>query len=83
MTIAGFSLTKHAEDQLRERRLSPLWVEETLQHAERIEPLADSQGNTHYLRRIEAVENRWLRVVVNPNASPKKIVTLFLDRRMK
>jgi hypothetical protein len=83
MTIAGFELTKHAQHQMQERRIASIWVEETLQNAERIVVNADSEGNTHYLKRIEAVSNRWLGVVVNPTVSPKKVVTLFLDRRLK
>jgi esterase/lipase superfamily enzyme len=83
MTIDGFELTLHAQYQMQVRRISPDWVAETLQNPERLVTDADSAGNTHYLRRIEAAGNRWLRVVVNPMVSPKKIVTLFLDRRIK
>ncbi len=83
MTIAGFELTHHAHHQMRERKIPVSWVELTLLNAERVVANADSYGNTHYLMRIEVAENRWLRVVVNPNVSPQKIVTLFLDRRLK
>jgi hypothetical protein len=41
MTIAGFELTKHAQHQMQERRIASIWVEETLQNAERIVVNAD------------------------------------------
>lgn len=40
-------------------------------------------GNTHYFRRIEEFENRFLHVVVNEEINPKRVVTLFFDRRVK
>ncbi|NTW21809.1 MAG: DUF4258 domain-containing protein [Nostocales cyanobacterium W4_Combined_metabat2_030] len=43
-----------------------------------IEPLADSHGNSHYLKQISSFGERWLRVVVNPNIEPKRMVTVFL-----
>ncbi len=60
MTIDGFELTIHAEYQMQVRRILPIWVAETLQHPERVITDADSAGNIHYLRRIEAAGNRWL-----------------------
>lgn len=56
---------------MRERRIEAAWIATTLEAPERVEVLADSSGNVHYLKRIEAFEHRWLRVIVNPNASPQ------------
>lgn len=37
----------------------------------------------HHLRTIEACEDRVLRVLYNEAVSPVRIVSVFLDRRMK
>jgi len=37
----------------------------------------------HYIRAIEQYAGRCLGVVVNPNASPQRVVTIFFDRRMR
>jgi hypothetical protein len=39
-------------------------------------------GNTHYTKAIPEHGGRFLRVVVNPHVQPKRIVTLFFDRRL-
>ncbi len=79
----GFELSVHARHQMQERNILGLWIEETLADPEKLLLLADSHGNTHYLRRIQDFGARWLRVVVNPNLDPKRIVTIFFDRRVK
>jgi hypothetical protein len=40
-------------------------------------------GNLHFSKVIAEKENRVLHVVVNPAISPKRIVTLFFDRRLR
>jgi hypothetical protein len=81
--INGFELSVHAHHQMQERNILELWIEETLADPEKLLFLADSHGNTHYLKRIQDFGDRWLRVVVNPNLTPKRIVTIFFDRRVK
>ncbi len=83
MTIEDFQLSIHAHEQIIIRELNVLWVSDTLSNPERTLLLADSFGNTHYLKRISEFGDRWLRVVVNPNQEPPRIVTLFFDRRVK
>lgn len=83
MTIKGFQLSIHAREQMAIRELKALWVSDTLSKPDRTLPLADSFGNTHYLKRISEFGDRWLRVVVNPTQEPPRIVTLFFDRRVK
>jgi hypothetical protein len=68
---------------MQERNILELWIEETLVDPEKLLLIADSHGNTHYLKRIQDFGDRWLRVVVNPNLTPKRIVTTFFDRRVK
>jgi hypothetical protein len=81
--IENFDLTEHAYYQMQKRKILELWVEQTLLHSERVEILADVHGNTHYLKRIQEFGDRWLRVVVNPNIEPNRVVTIFFDRRVK
>jgi hypothetical protein len=83
LTIEGFQLSSHAHEQMIIRELKISWVSDTLSNPERILLLADSFGNTHYLKQISEFGNRWLRVVVNPTQEPPRIVTLFFDRRVK
>jgi Domain of unknown function (DUF4258) len=78
-----FELSEHARYQMQERKIQASWLDETLATPERLLTLADSHGNTHYLRKIADFGDRWLRVVVNPNVDPKRVVTIFFDRRVK
>ena len=66
---------------LRERGISEEWMQTTLTSAERDE--TDEEGNIHYFRAIPEYEGRVLHVVVNPNTDPRKVVTLFFDRRSR
>lgn len=81
--VEGFELSEHARHQMRERNIQSSWIEETISVPERLLPLADSHGNTHYLKRISDFGDRWLRVVVNPTVEPKRVITIFFDRRVK
>jgi len=42
-----------------------------------------SINNIHYFKSISEYEERILHVVVNPNVSPRKVVTVFFDRRVR
>ena len=66
-----YYLTQHAADVLEVRRIPTEWME-------RVD--ADLQ---HRLGRIRESENRVLRVIVNPTATPPRIVTVYFDRRRK
>jgi len=81
--IHEFKLSVHARYQMQERNILELWIEEALTEPEKLLPFADPHGNTHYLKRIQNFGDRWLRVVVNPHLIPKRIVTIFFDRRVK
>lgn len=81
--IDGYVLTKHAQFQIQERKIQETWVQATLTNPDQTIPLADQHGNTHYLKQIPDFGNKFLRVVVNPQVEPNRIVTLFFDRRIK
>jgi hypothetical protein len=81
--INGFEISEHARFQMQERNIQTSWLTEVLSAPDRRLPLADSHGNTHYLKQIADFGDRWLRVVVNPNVDPQRVVTVFFDRRVK
>ncbi len=66
---------------LTERNISEEWVWRAINVPDSKETPSD--GNMHYIKAIEENEGRILRVVVNPNVDPNRIVTLFFDRRLR
>ena len=72
--------SQHARDMLQEREISEEWMWRTIDEPDRTERGVD--GNAHYIRAIPEHEGRFLRVVVNPHVQPKRIVTVFFDRRL-
>lgn len=79
MTDAVF--TKHALDMMEERKISESWVWRTINEADNT--FASDDGNLHFTKAIAENENRVLHVVLNTTISPKRIVTLFFDRRLR
>lgn len=71
----------HAKEMLTERKISEEWVWRTLNSPDNKETAADN--NTHYTKAIQEHGDRILRVVVNSNVEPNRIVTVFFDRRLK
>jgi hypothetical protein len=76
-----YEFSEHAYVMLRERNIEEAWVQSVMQNPDKKELKDD--GTIHYIRAIEQYEGRYLRVVVNPKASPQRIVTIFFDRRMR
>jgi hypothetical protein len=71
----------HADDVLQERNIPVDWVWRTIEFPDRV--FEESDGNTHYVKVIWEYEGRILRVVVNQNVNPDRVVTLFFDRRLR
>jgi hypothetical protein len=78
--MVDFELSTHARDMLRERNIPEEWVWRTLDNPDNKRLGADQ--NTHYTKAIIEYDMRILRVVVNQNALPYRIVTIFFDRRL-
>ena len=72
--------TRHAREMLLERNITEEWVFRTIRDSEYHETGDD--GNMHYSKAIPEHGGRLLRVVVNPNVSPNRILTVFFDRRL-
>ncbi|MEW5872530.1 MAG: DUF4258 domain-containing protein [Chloroflexota bacterium] len=75
------TLTAHAKDMLAERSISEEWVWRTIRSADSWERGVD--GNLHFTKAIDEMDNRILRVVVNDGFIPNRIVTVFFDRRLR
>ncbi|MEZ4528981.1 MAG: DUF4258 domain-containing protein [Desulfobacterales bacterium] len=73
--------TKHFQEMLEERKISPEWIEQTLESPDKTENFPD--GTTHFIKQIEEYENRWLRIVMNTAVHPYRAVTAFFDRRLR
>ena len=79
--MSVYECSEHAREMLRERNILEAWVKRVLEEPEITEWKED--GTLHDLRAIEEFGGRYLRVVVNPEAVPQRIVTVFFDRRLK
>lgn len=66
---------------LKERLIPMSLIKRTLAEPQKVEERTD--GTKHFLRRIPECDNRWLRVIVNVEAVPRKAVTAFFDRRLR
>jgi hypothetical protein len=78
--MPDFELSTHAKDMVIERRIPEEWVWRTIDTPRRKK--TDADRNVHYIKPIREREGRVLHIVVNPNVSPHRIVTLFFDRRL-
>jgi len=74
-----FEFSSHAQEMLKERHISEDWVWNTLSAPDTQKMGADN--NSHYFKSIEKNEGRVLHVVVNSRVSPKRVVTVFFDRK--
>jgi hypothetical protein len=78
--MPDFEFSKHATEMLQERKIAEEWVWRTLETGEHKK---GADGNFHYTMPIQERDGRVLRVVVNADVDPKRIVTLFFDRRLR
>ncbi len=79
--MADYVLSKHALGMMSERHILEDWVWQTLEESGTA--YTGEDGNLHFTKAIPERENRILHVVVSPKDSPKRIVTLFFDRRLR
>ena len=78
--MSDLELSAHTKDMLRERNIMEEWLWRTLNMPDKKRRGAD--GNMHYTKTIRECEGRVLRVVVNADVQPNRIVTVFFDRRL-
>lgn len=80
-TMFEYEFSGHACDMLRERNIQQAWVKLAIENPEKEEWKDD--GTVHYIRSIEQYGGRYLRVIMNPDVMPYRIVTVFFNRRMR
>lgn len=75
-----FTLSKHAEDTMRERGIDSAWLAAAMEAPDTTEPHPDDPTLMYAFRRIPEFGNRVLRVVYNQAKEPPHIVTVYFDR---
>jgi hypothetical protein len=79
----NYELTEHARHVLDARRISVVWLERVLATPAKIQPsLTDPKLENRFGKIIE-FGDRVLRVVVNTQVVPERVVSVYFDRRMK
>ena len=76
-----YHLTQHATDALAKRQIPLAWVEQVLSNPDWTEPDAIDGELEHRLGRISDFQDRVLRVIVNLQVTPLRVVTVYFDRR--
>jgi len=77
----NFKLSSHTQDMLKERKIREEWIWQTISNPD-LENVGND-NNIHYFKSIMEHGGRFLHVVVNPYVSPKKVVTVFFDRKAR
>ncbi len=81
MLLNNYEFTAHSIDVIRERKISESWISDALNNSDWNTVKED--GNLHYFKNIAENNGRVLHVVVNHNVYPKRIVTVYFDRKYK
>jgi len=80
----NYELTEHAKESLQKRSNIRLeWLEQAITSPHRVEPDRIDPSLVHHLFRIDEFEGRVLRVVLNANVNPQRIITVFFDRSLR
>lgn len=80
----NYELTAHAKESLHKRKNIRLeWLERAIKSPQMVHvDLVDSELE-HRLIKVDEFEGRVLRVIVNPNVDPTRVITAFFDRGMR
>lgn len=78
-----YEFTEHAQDAMRKRNIEKAWVERALQSPHWTEKDNVDPSLEHRLAHIPEFGGRVLRVVLNPETTPARVVTLFFDHRRR
>ena len=79
--MEDFQFTNHAINMVSERNIQDEWISAALNQPDKIEFINNEE--LHYIKQIKENGNRFLKIVVNPFSQPKRIITIFFDRRIK
>lgn len=78
-----YELTQHARQALEERSISLEWMERTIDAPELTLPDPEDSSVERRFLRIPEFGGRVLRVAVNTEVEPPRVVSVFFDRAMK
>jgi len=78
-----YVFTSHAESVVQKRAIPNDWIERALLNPKVIQPDLLDPDLEHRLILIPEHENRVLRVIVNAQVKPIRIVTVYFDRGMR
>jgi hypothetical protein len=78
-----FVLSKHAEVSAEEREILLEWIREALEEPELREADRREAGVELFYARIAAYGNRVLKVVVNVQVDPWRVMSVYFDHSMK
>ncbi len=78
-----YTLTHHARDAMDKRGIPEAWLRHTLVAPQWREPDARDPELEHRLAVIPEHDHRVLRVIVNTQVTPERVVTLYFDRKMR
>ncbi len=79
--MPDLEFSKHAKQMLSRRKILEEWVWRVVNTPDK--KRRGDDDNMHYTKTIREREGRVLRVVVNTNVQPNRIVTVFFDRRLE
>lgn len=74
--------TEHARRRMAKRQLQQEWIERVAANPARVEPDELDPNLEHRLGVVPELANRVLRVIVSKD-EPKRVITAYLDRKLK
>ena len=81
--MRGLEYSWHALFVMAERLIPPEWVERTVADPALRVPDPNDTTLERFYRPVPENENRVLRVVVNTQVAPWRVISVFFDRRMR
>jgi hypothetical protein len=76
MIAEEYTFSKHLMVRMVQRGITKSWIIETVEHPDSVMQIADDE--VHLYKKDARFNNKWLKVVVNPEN--KTIVTAYFDR---
>jgi hypothetical protein len=78
-----YELSKHARDVIEERQIQIAWIERALTAPAHVDLSREDPAAESRFIKIPEFGDRVLRVVVNKQVAPIRVVSVYFDRTMK
>ena len=79
--MQNYELSIHAKTVKQERKIQQNWIDDAFYFPDKV--IQVDYDEVHYIKKTKEFGNRYLRLVVDPLKQPKRIITVFFDRRIK